>query len=90
RGRTFVGQRDTTPVGGTYTWQDLSGLPGYPGTGVCGASVSTSSTSELSVQVVTFRGDMAENRCTTTGALPVCGAWYPLQGPLQQPPLAIP
>ncbi|MDX3236990.1 hypothetical protein PV392_15155 [Streptomyces sp. ME03-5709C] len=90
RGRTFVGQRDSGPVGGTYTWQDLSGLPGYPVTGVCGASASASSTAEVSVKVVTYRGDVAESRCATTGALPVCGAWTALQGPLQQPPLAIP
>ncbi|MFF3949313.1 hypothetical protein ACFYYN_31470 [Streptomyces sp. NPDC001902] len=90
RGRTFVGQRDTVPVGGTYTWQDLSALPGYPGTGVCGASVSTSSVSELSVKVITFRGDVAESRCTITGALPVCSAWSPLPGTFQPPPVAIP
>ncbi|WUD72940.1 hypothetical protein OG937_15160 [Streptomyces sp. NBC_00510] len=90
RGRTFVGQRDTVPVGGTYTWQDLSWLPGYPGTGVCGASVTTSSVSELSVKVITFRGDVAESRCTITGALPVCSAWSPLLGTFQPPPVAIP
>ncbi|MFD8074511.1 hypothetical protein ACFV3E_17930 [Streptomyces sp. NPDC059718] len=90
RGRTFVGQRDTVPVGGTYTWRDLSWLPGYPGTGVCGASVSTSSESELSVKVITFRGDVAESRCTITDDLPVCTAWSPLLGTFQPPPVAIP
>ncbi|WP_431965206.1 hypothetical protein [Actinacidiphila sp. bgisy160] len=86
RGRTFVGQRDTAWVGGAYTWQDLTRLPGYPVTGVCGASVSASSPTDLSVKVITFRGDVAESRCTTAGTLPVCTSWNPLQGPLQAPP----
>ncbi|MEU4092050.1 hypothetical protein [Streptomyces sp. NPDC026673] len=87
RGRTYVGQRDPAQVSGVYQWQNLSGNAGYPGTGVCGASLSVLDMTQLSVKIVTFRGQVLENRCVITSTPPslMCGGvWTPLLG--QQPP----
>lgn len=87
RGRTYVGQSDPAQVSGVYTWQNLSGNAGYPGTGVCGASLSVTGTAQLSVKIVTFRGEILESRCTivpppvpTPAPTPflMCSAWTPL------------
>ncbi|MFE6847002.1 hypothetical protein [Streptomyces sp. NPDC057686] len=76
RGRTFLGVRETAPVG-AYTWRDLTTAlnPGHP-RNACGVSVNTVGYT-VYVKVLTVQGDVFENQCvyTGTGALTCPSGW---------------
>ncbi|MER7465816.1 hypothetical protein [Streptomyces sp. NPDC097981] len=66
RGKTFLGVRNTAPVG-AYVWKDLTTElnPGHP-RNACGVSVTTVG-STVYVKVLTTVGDVYENSCAYTG-----------------------